>query len=215
MIVTAEQLQRIMPALGMRAALCAGPLNVAMVRFQIQTARRAAEFLAQIAHESGQLSRLREDLDYRIARLREVWPKRFPDDATAVLYAHQPEKLANFVYANLYGNGDTASGDGYKFRGAGYLQHTFRANHAAIGRQFSMPVEQVGDWLNTHEGAALGAAYFWAEHRCNELADTGNTDAVSDVINLGRRTVAVGDANGYADRLAFRNRAYDVLGVPK
>jgi putative chitinase len=213
MIITADQLQRGMPALGMSASLCAGPINVAIERFQINTPRRAAEFLAQIAHESGQLKRLREDLDYTFGRLRAVWPKRFPTDSAAIAYAHQPEKLANLVYANLYGNGDVASGDGFRFRGAGYLQHTFRANHAAIGRQFGMPVEQVGDWLNTHEGAALGAAYYWAEHQCNKLADQGNTDAISDVINLGHRTVAVGDANGYQDRLAFRNRFYAVLGV--
>jgi putative chitinase len=213
MIITSEKLQRIMPALGMRATLCAGPLNVAMMRFKIDTARRAAEFIAQVAHESGQLMRLREDLDYSFGRLRTVWPKRFPTDAVAIGYAHQPEKLANFVYAGLYGNGDTASGDGWRFRGAGYLQHTFRANHAAIGRQFGIPVDQVGDWLNTHEGAALGAGLYFFEHGCNALADAGNTDGISDVINLGHRTTAVGDANGYRERLAFRNRAYAVLGV--
>src|SRR5512137_2791546 len=108
--LNASQLSRIMPA-------CPKPdqwsqaLNKAMARFDISNSQRMAAFLAQIAHESGQLSRLRENLNYSAARLMQVWPKRFPILQQARPYERNPEKLANCVYAGRLGNGDEASGD--------------------------------------------------------------------------------------------------------
>jgi putative chitinase len=96
-----------------------GPLNEAMDAFAIWTRERQAGFLGQIAHESNGLRRLEEDLNYTATRLRTVWPNRFPTDEIAMLYAHNPQKLGSYVYANRFGNGDEASGDGYRFRGRG------------------------------------------------------------------------------------------------
>src|SRR5450432_4163189 len=94
-----------------RPAIWVQPLAAAMQRFQINTPLRSAAFIAQIAHESGQLNHLTENLNYSPARLVQVWPKRFADLAAALPYGNNPEKLANIVYARRLGNGDEASGD--------------------------------------------------------------------------------------------------------
>ena len=104
-----------------------------------------------------------------------------------------------------------ASGDGWLFRGAGLISLTFRDNHAKCGRYFGIPVEKVGEWLRTPEGACRSAAWFWKTHGCNELADKDDIDGVSDAINLGHQTDKYGDAIGFADRLAFRLVAARVI----
>jgi len=113
MNVTSEQILEMLPHCR-QPDLWATALDAAMARFDIATPSRAAAFLAQIAYESGELNHLSENLDYSPQRLTEVWPKRFPTLAAAIPYAHNPVKLANFVYASRLGNGDEASGDGWK-----------------------------------------------------------------------------------------------------
>lgn len=159
-------------------------LHPAMMRHGINTPRRAAAFLATVCHESGGLRHLSESMSYSAARMVVVWPSRFTA-ATAGAYAHNPEKLANRVYANRNGNGDEASGDGFRFRGGGLLQITGRANYAGVAKAFGMPVGEVAVWVRTREGAAVSAAWWWAANGCSELADAGDVKAWRRRVNGG------------------------------
>lgn len=210
MNLTAAQLLRIAPAVGTRAAEYAGALNAAMSRFNIDTPKRAAHFLAQVVHESGELSRVRENLNYSAASLIRTWPKRFPSMAAAVPFARNPEMIANFVYANRMGNGNEQSRDGWRYRGAGWIQLTGKDNHFAVARELAV-IGDIGEWLSTVTGAALSAAWFWHRAGCNRLADVGDVDGISDLINIGRQTDKVGDAIGYPERLRLTRLCLEVL----
>lgn len=208
--MTENQLLAIMPLA--KARLNALPsLNAAMAEFKINTVARQAAFLGTIGAETGQLSSFSEGLSYSAERLMAVWPTRFTTFSQAQRYARNPEALANYVYANRGGNGDEASGDGWRFRGAGAIQLTFRANHAACARAFGIPVDQMGDWLRTVPGAFRSAGWFWRTNNVNTWADAGDFDGVCDVVNIGRKTNRVGDAIGYDARLAMRNASLKVL----
>src|ERR1041385_1279298 len=132
-------LSRIMPR-APEVAAWSRVLDRAMEEFSIDTPLRKAAFLAQVAYESSELRRLVENLNYSAAGLRSTWPKRFPSDALARAYARQPERIANYVYANRLGNGDVASGDGWRFRGRGLLQVTGRSNYTAVGAALGLPL---------------------------------------------------------------------------
>lgn len=209
--ITEAQLRAIAPNVGTRAGIIVAALNAAMARFGINTPARIAAFIANVAHESGHFTKAREGLDYRAERLPQVWPSRFKTAEQAQRMAHNPELLANYVYANRMGNGDITSGDGYKYRGAGWLQLTGKDNQLACARHFGIAPGEIGEWLATPTGAALSAAWQWQRSGCNELADAGKFDAVCDVINIGHQTGKVGDAIGYGERLAMNNVANRVL----
>ncbi|WBS00215.1 glycoside hydrolase family 19 protein [Pseudoduganella sp. SL102] len=210
MYITPEQLLRIAPGVGPAAGMYVAALNSAMDRFLINTPKRAAHFLAQVVHESGQLARFREDLNYSATRLRGVWPKRFLTIQIAQLYARKPEAIANYVYANRMGNGDERSGDGWRYRGAGWIQITGRKNHQEVAGALHV-LADVGDWMSTVNGAALSAAWFWWKSGCNRWADVGNVDAISDLINIGHRTERVGDSVGYDARQNLTKHCLAVL----
>jgi len=186
------------------------PLNSAMARFDIVTAPRMAAFLAQAAHESNQLRWLVERLDYSPKRLMAVWPRRFPTLARAEAYAHSPERLANFVYANRLGNGDTASGDGWRYRGRGIFQLTGRGNYRRVGEALGLPLEAEPELLEQPEHAALSAAQFWQARGLNELADDRSDD--NDLTDFERICVLVsGGRTGLATRMAYWEAAKTVL----
>lgn len=176
-------------------------LNAAMREFGIVGTLDQIAFLANIAVESRDLTDLSENLNYSAPRLRVVWPKRFPTDAIAEQYARNPMKLANFVYANREGNGGPETGDGWLFRGAGLLQITFRNNHAKVAKRFGIPIEKVGDWLRTPEGACRAAAWFWSTAGCSKRMAVGDFDGACDLVNIGRKTETFGDAIGFGERL--------------
>lgn len=211
MLIRLEQITAIMPGARAVAAAFVAPLNAAMQEFGITTERRVEMFLAQIAHESGQLRAMQEGLNYSADGLMKTWPRRFPTRAIADAYARRPEAIANKVYADRGGNGNEASGDGWRHRGAGLIGLTFHDNQKKCADHFGIDVRSVGDWLRTPEGACRSAAWFWQEHGCNTLADLNDFDGVSDAINIGHQTGAEGDAIGYADRLAFLNVAQGVV----
>lgn len=177
-------------------------LNAAMIDFEINTEQRVEMFLATIGHESNDLSVFEENLNYSSVGLCKTWPKRFPTLANAAPYNRNPERIANSVYANRGGNGDEFSGDGWRFRGAGGIQLTFKSNQAACAAYFKIALDDIGNWLRTPAGAIRSAAWFWRGHHCNELADAGDFDGVCDMVNIGRKTSAIGDAIGYANRVA-------------
>lgn len=210
MQLTLTQLSKVMKG-SAKAASFLAPLNAAMREFDIDTSKRVAYFLAQIAHESGALAFLQENLNYSAEGLCKTWPTRFPTLASATPYARNPQKIANKVYANRGGNGDEASGMGWKHRGAGLIQLTFYDNQKKCADYFGIDVNNIGDWLRTEEGACRSAAWFWKKNGCNEFADKADFDAVSDAINLGRQTKAEGDAIGYKDRLDYLRIAQSAI----
>lgn len=160
------------------------PINKVIEEFDINTPNRISMFLAQIGHESGGLTKLHENLNYKAARLQQIFPKYFRDvDPNA--YANNPEKIANRVYASRMGNGNEASGDGYRFRGRGAVQLTGRSNYVACGEDLEVDLIANPDYLETPEGAIRSAAWFWDQHDLNEWADKKDVTTVTKKINGG------------------------------
>jgi putative chitinase len=168
------------------------PIKTACQKFEINTIRRVAAFVAQMAHESGLKPGREENLNYSAKRLTEVWPKRFPARAAAAPYANNPEKLANRVYGGRLGNGNEASGDGWRFRGGGPLQVTGRTNWQGFASDMGMTIDAALAYGRTLEGGIMAAAWFWEENGINRLADTPGVNDESRRIN--------GGDNGLADR---------------
>lgn len=185
------------------AEFAAKHLTKAMEHYKIDSPRRIAMFLAQLAHESNSLKDLSENLNYSAEGLLKVFPEYFNEE-TAKLYARNPEKIANRVYANRYGNGNEASGDGWRYRGAGAMQLTFKDNHARAAKEFGKSLEELGDWLRTVPGACWSAAWFWHVNAINTVADKPDTwrgsrngftgldpfDYTTVIINGGQRGAA-------------------------
>ncbi len=218
--MTREDLLAIMPYAKSRIAAFFSPLVDAMEEFDISTPARQAAFLAQVGHESGQLASISESLNYspeslmatfnnrRVTRFTKVDAYRY--GRTSEHPADQ-QSIANIAYAGRMGNGPMESGDGWRHRGAGLIQLTGKDNQKRCGDYFGIDIDKVGDWLRTYAGACRSAGWFWKTHDCNALADAGDFDAISDVINIGRQTAAEGDAIGYQDRLALYAKAKEAL----
>jgi putative chitinase len=160
------------------------PINKVIEEFEINTSQRISMFLAQIGHESGGLTKLHENLNYKAARLTQIFPKYFRD-VDPNEYANNPEKIANRVYCNRMGNGNEASGDGYRFRGRGAVQLTGRSNYVSCGEDLEVDLVNNPDYLETPEGAIRSAAWFWDQHDLNDWADKGDVATVSKKINGG------------------------------
>jgi len=175
-------------------------------KFQINTPLRLAHFLAQCGHESGGFRVTQENLNYSAKGLAGIFKKYFPTEAAATPYARQPQKIANKVYANRMANGSEASGDGYKFRGRGYIQLTGRANYTAFGRAIGEDVVSNPD-IVSGKHALLSAAWFWSNNGLNKLADGGATDAV--VTTITKRVN--GGTIGLADRIKHFKEYYHLL----
>ena len=169
------------PALATWSGALARPMRAC----GIMTPRRVAAFLGQCAVESCGFTQLVENLDYQAARLCQVWPSRFPTQEAAAACAHNPEKLANRIYANRMGNGDEASGDGFRFRGHGLIQLTGRRNHERLARDMGQAADAVAAWLTTPAGAAGGACWFWNANALNRFADAWDIEGLTRAINGG------------------------------
>lgn len=185
----------------------ASPLDEGMARYEINTPARIAAFIAQIAHESGDFMRVEENLNYSWQGLRRTWPARFPSDELAQRYHRKPEKIANLVYGGRFGNADEASGDGWKYRGRGLIQITFRDNYAAYAQAIADPsILANPSQLAQPRHAALSACWYWKAADLNVLADAGTElsfNEISHKIN--------GGWNGKADRLENWAQAKSVL----
>lgn len=193
-----------------RVAVWLAPINAALTEWSISNTHRQAAFLAQILHESAQFNYLSENLNYSSVRLRQVWPRRFPTDSVALQYAGNPEKLANNIYANRLGNGDEASGDGWKYRGRGLIQLTGRDNYERCGRALKLDLLAQPDLLQEPAGAVRSAAWYWATAGLNELADIKpNCVARDDFIKICQRVN--GGNVGLQSRLDYWNKATQVL----
>ena len=175
-------------------------------KFQINTPLRLAHFLAQCGHESGGFKATQENLNYSAKGLNGIFKKYFPTEASAAAYARQPQKIANKVYANRMSNGDEASGDGFKFRGRGYIQLTGRANYTLFGKAIGEDVTGNPDVVSG-KYALLSAAWFWSNNGLNKLADGGSTDAV--VTTITKRVN--GGTIGLADRIKHFKEYFHLL----
>lgn len=175
----------------------------AMEEFEIDSPKRIAAFLAQVAHESGNFRAVKENLNYKAETLSKVFPKYFRDHDPEE-YAHQPEKIANLVYGNRMGNGDEASGDGFRYCGRGLIQLTGKDNYSACGEELEVDLHENPTYLETPEGAARSAAWFWWSRDLNPLADDGDIKMITKKIN--------GGFIGLEDREKHYNHALEVLG---
>ena len=187
MEIRQDQLAQILPGNTYVEHWCEA-LNNILPDYGIDTPQRVAAFLAQCAHESGGFTALHENLNYRAETLCKVFPKYFPDAATAQQYAGQPNKqelIANRVYANRMGNGDEASGDGFRYCGRGLIQLTGKSNYQAFADSLEMAVEDVPEFLQTFEGAIQSACWFWEANNLNQYADSGDILTMTKRINGG------------------------------
>ena len=177
----------------------------ALSDYDIYSVERCAAFFAQTAHESADFTHLHENLNYKSASLITTWPKRF-NAGNADAYAHQPEKIANYVYANRMGNGNETSGEGYKYRGRGILQVTGKDNYRACSmaifnddRLITQP-----ELLETSFDAAVrSACWFWERNNLNTVADTGDIKQITQIVN--------GGLLGLDDRTQRYNSALTIL----
>ena len=210
--LTADRLRRIAPRCPEPETWTAA-LNAAMALHAIDTPDRIAAFVAQLAHESGEFTHLTENLTYTKAeRICAVWPKRFPTPASATPFVRNPEGLANRVYANRLGNGDAASGDGWRYRGRGLIQLTGRANYADAGAAVDLPLLDAPELLELPDGAARSAAWFWQSRGLNALADDrSDDDDDADFVAITR--LINGGTVGIEERRRLWAKARDAFGM--
>lgn len=173
--------------------------------WDINTIERVAGFVAQCGHESRNFSVLTENLNYSAAALNKIFPKYFRRagrDAQA--YHRQPEKIANVIYAGRMANSDSASGDGWRFRGGGILQLTGRYNYTEFAEDVDMSPEEAVDYVRTKKGALDSACWFWDENNLNKHCDN------MDIVKMTKRIN--GGTIGLEDRKKHWIHALDVLG---
>jgi putative chitinase len=182
--------------------------NETFDRFDISSPARQACWIGQCGHECGNFRIMEENLNYRAPTLLKLFPRTpkrawgfTPEEAAA--YERQPQRIANRIYSSRMGNRDEASGDGWRFRGAGFLQLTGHSNfwHAsqALGEDFVMQPELV----RTPKYAAMTAGWFWQTHRLNQYADSGDYLTLTKRIN--------GGTIGLEDRKKHINEALHIL----
>lgn len=203
-ILTPNQLMGIMPNCPSdKTVEYANALSKAMDEAQINTVQRMASFLGQIAHESNQLKEWMESLNYSVNAIMKTWPKRFPTAESATPYARNPEKLANKVYSNRMGNGDEASGNGWKFRGRGPIQITGKNSYRDAGKFIGIDLENSPDLALMSENGFRIATWYWTTHGLNALADVWDVVGITKAIN--------GGIIGLEQRKAFCQKALEIL----
>ena len=164
--------------------------------YEINTPQRVAAFLAQCAHESGGFVFLKENLNYKAPSLRKVFPKYFPDDATASAYANKPERIANRVYANRMGNGDESSGDGWRYCGRGLIQLTGKDNYQAFANYINRPEVMHDPDLVAGELCFESALWFFDRNKLWSICDQGTGEGA--ILALTKRIN--GGTHGLDDR---------------
>jgi putative chitinase len=176
--------------------------------YEINTPQRIAAFIAQCAHESGNFVAIKENLNYRAVTLRKLFSKYFPTDELAAQYASMPNKqeaIANRIYANRMGNGPEESGDGYRYCGRGLIQLTGKTNYSLFAESLEISVEEASEYLQTFEGAAQSACWFWESNNLNRFADVGDIKGLTRAIN--------GGFIGLEDRIKHYQHALHVMGA--
>jgi putative chitinase len=175
-------------------------------KFQINTPLRLAHFLAQCGHESGGFRATQENLNYSAKGLAGIFKKYFPTEAAAAPYARQPQKIASKVYGGRMGNGPESSGEGYKFRGRGYIQLTGKENYTAFGKSIGEDIISNPDVVAS-KYALLSAAWFFSKNGLHKMADEGASDLV--VTKITKRVN--GGTIGLPDRIKHFKEYYHLL----
>jgi putative chitinase len=202
-ILTQEQLGQIIPG-NPYVDHWYNALAQACPDYDINNPQRLAAFLAQCGHESGGFTAIKENLNYKAESLCRVWPRYF-NAGNANDYAHNQEKIANRAYGGRMGNGDEASGDGYRFCGRGLIQLTGRSNYQAFADSIQEDINNLPDYLATFEGCVQSACWFWEANNLNKWADAGNIEQMTKIIN--------GGTLGIEDRTARYKKALQILGA--
>ena len=184
-----------------------------MPKYGINTERRAAHFISQCAHESGNFRTLEENLNYSEKALNAVFGRYFgaAPKRNAAEYARNPEKIANYVYQDEFRSkggqmGNVNDGDGWLFRGRGLKQLTGRNNYTGFGKSIGMTAEEAAEYVATPKGAVESACWFWDTNKLNTIADTDDVVKMTKKINGGNI--------GLADRQARYKKAMEVFGNP-
>ena len=184
-----------------------------MPKYGINTERRAAHFISQCAHESGNFRTLEENLNYSEKALNAVFGRYFgaAPKRNAAEYARKPEKIANYVYQDEFRSkggqmGNVKDGDGWLFRGRGLKQLTGRNNYTGFGKSIGMTAEEAAEYVATPKGAVESACWFWDTNKLNTIADTDDVVKMTKKINGGNI--------GLADRQARYKKAMEVFGNP-
>lgn len=184
-------------------------LVAAMAKFNIVTVNEMASFIAQLSHESAKFSRLEENLNYSADGLAKTWPSRYKDRQTgkpnqlAQLLGRRPEAIANNCYANRMGNGDPASGDGWRYHGRGPIQLTGKYNYLRCGKAIGIDLVKNPEALLHPEAGTLAAGWFWQTNGLTEVDDDFDQLRETKIIN--------GGANGLAEREALFKQALSAL----
>ena len=182
------------------AAEWSEPLTTTFVKFGMVSPKEQAAFIGQCSHESNHFRVLEENLNYRADTLQKLFGHKFKPGEVE-LYARQPVKIANRIYANRMGNRDEASGDGYRFRGRGVVQLTGHDNYWHCGQALGQDFVMNPDLVATPMFACLSAGWFWSTHGCGKLVD--NQEQLCKRVN--------GGLIGLPDRIAQTNNALAVL----
>lgn len=176
------------------------------VQFGIDGPKRLANLLGQAKHESAKFTVTHENLNYSADGLVKVFRKYFPTKALCEQYAHHPEQIANRVYANRLGNGDEASGDGWKHRGMGYLQTTGKDNQGAFFLSVGLPANSDPELIASTYPLA-SAAYFFKNNGlwviCDHGTDFATVSIITKIINGGQL--------GITDRVSYTQEFYNIL----
>lgn len=196
-------------------------------RWQIDSRRRMAGFLAQMTHESARFTKFTESLDYSVDGLVRTWPTRFAVDPRAATKTPNSvalrigrtsnrradqRSIANAVYGNRFGN-VIGTDDGWKYRGRGPKQITFHDNYLACGRAIGVDLVTDPDLLLLPQYGAEAAAWYWGTHGCNILIDRGDYMGVTRAINGGLNGFEDGNLSGLDDRMELHVNANAVLSV--
>lgn len=205
-MITAEQFGKLFPN-------CKDPegwvdaMNEVFPKYEINTPERIAAFIAQCGHESGGWRTFSENLNYSAKALDAIFGKYFVRAGRdAEEYARQPEKIANVIYANRMDNGDTDSGDGYRYRGRGPIQLTGKANYSAFSADMDVDaVDNPDQVAEDKEIALMSAIWFWNKNGLNKYADEGDIKTMTKRIN--------GGYIGLEDRIHHYKEAMEMLGA--
>lgn len=209
-LLTPDLLRQFAPSLGSAADELVAILN----KSNCNTPLRQAHFLAQAAHESVGFAKTTENMNYSTEGLRTTFGKYFPTAAIREEYARKPEKIGNRAYANRNGNGDEASGEGYKYRGRGYFQLTGKKNYAAFSQETygDDRVVKAPELVASPVDALLSSLWYWDRNNLSKWADKDDVVRVSKVVNLGN-SESRGIPNGMDDRLKYLKKAKTLLKI--
>jgi len=178
------------------------PLNATFQKFGIDDVRKQAAFIGQCSHESGHFRKLEENLNYSAETLQRLFGHKFKPEEIQQ-YAHQPQRIANRIYANRIGNRDEASGDGWLYHGRGVIQLTGHDNFWHFGQSVGMDFVHNPAPVSQPLYAAMSGGWFWATHGCNPLAEAENWEGLTRRIN--------GGTFGLEERIKLMQQALEVL----